>query len=624
MSMLADALEVELAPSVTPASAADSAEPVALAELPSPMASAVPSALALAAVLTVPSVPIDAVELDSDDELAVAEPSPDELTSTPASAEEEAVAPPSVLVASLPAVEPAEAVAVPPPVVSTPASAAADEFEDAVPSPPVLSVAEPADALPDAVPVPSTEPSTEALAVVPSSPSELAVALPVADAPSPVPLTSTDTLTLPSPPTVAPLVELLESVPSSPSSSSSLVSSPPVASAPAEDEASEPPELALDPALAEAEAPSPLALALAFEFELADPPPALPDELLLEDALADAAIAVAAFSMVASMCGTTGVATKAIASALAETISPNRNPLGRCMGFLLKSVSVNSRVSPAAAIDRRAGTDLRSSGIIDDEIARRKFRSGIGNRALSQFDTGASPYCHTASAVLRAAGVAQRAPRPRQARHHRADGQVQPRRRLVIGRTGRGDEQHHLALSARQLRQIPPEVAQFELQVRRAFDDQLGRGFVQRQYRALARLQAQPVGIGVAQGLKQISPRILDIAQMRQRAQQAVLRQILGIHRPPQHRPGAAAKVGQMAHEGAAVRRGRAGAYIALVERSYVDLLARRHHGRLPLRYARRRAGPFTAADRLFIRRRSTSFGRARVWESGGNPIAVL
>jgi len=129
-------------------------------------------------------------------------------------------------------------------------------------------------------------------------------------------------------------VELLDSV--------SAVSVPPVlsplvplASAPADDEASESPELALDPALADAEAPSPLALAFALEFEVADPPPALLDELLFDDALALAASAVISLKLIL-MSGTRGVAIKANAIALAETMSPNLKLLGRCIGILLK------------------------------------------------------------------------------------------------------------------------------------------------------------------------------------------------------------------------------------------------------------------------------------------------
>jgi hypothetical protein len=126
--------------------------------------------------------------------------------------------------------------------------------------------------------------------------------------------------------------------PSSPPSPSPSPSVPPVsplepsASAPAVELASAPPELAFDPAFADAEAPSPLALAFAFAFELADPPPALADALLFDSALALAASAVISLRLTFTS-GTRGVAIKANAITLAETMSPNRKLLGRCMGF---------------------------------------------------------------------------------------------------------------------------------------------------------------------------------------------------------------------------------------------------------------------------------------------------
>src|SRR5262245_53692709 len=128
--------------------------------------------------------------------------------------------------------------------------------------------------------------------------------------------------TLPSASTVESADESLDSV--------SAVSLP-LASAPAEDDAEESPELALDSAPADAEAPSPLALALASEFEPADPPPALPDELLCDSALALAASAVDSLKLTL-MSGTSGVAISANAMTLADTISPNLKFLGRCMG----------------------------------------------------------------------------------------------------------------------------------------------------------------------------------------------------------------------------------------------------------------------------------------------------
>jgi hypothetical protein len=109
----------------------------------------------------------------------------------------------------------------------------------------------------------------------------------------------------------------------------------PSARAPAVEEASESPDFALDPAFADAEAPSPLALAFALEFELADPPPALPEALLCDSALALAASAVISLRPIL-ISGTRGVAIMANAIALADTMSPNLKLLGRCIGILLK------------------------------------------------------------------------------------------------------------------------------------------------------------------------------------------------------------------------------------------------------------------------------------------------
>ena len=72
-----------------------------------------------------------------------------------------------------------------------------------------------------------------------------------------------------------------------------------------------------------------------MESELADPPPALLDELLCDSALALAASAVISLRLIL-ISGTRGVAIKANAIALADTMSPNRKLLGRCIGILLK------------------------------------------------------------------------------------------------------------------------------------------------------------------------------------------------------------------------------------------------------------------------------------------------
>jgi hypothetical protein len=121
------------------------------------------------------------------------------------------------------------------------------------------------------------------------------------------------------------------------------VASPvPSARAPAVEEASESPDFALDPAFADAEAPSPLALALALAFEVADPPPALADEVLCDSALALAASAVISVKLTL-ISGTRGVAIKAKAMTLAETMSPKRKLLGRCMGNLHSKVDTKSR-----------------------------------------------------------------------------------------------------------------------------------------------------------------------------------------------------------------------------------------------------------------------------------------
>lgn len=110
--------------------------------------------------------------------------------------------------------------------------------------------------------------------------------------------------------------------------------SSPVADAPAEELALDPaPSLALELALPDAEAPAPLALAPALELELAPPPPALAEEWL--SAVALAAAAAVALRPILIMSTVMGVAIKASASALAETMSPNRKLLGRCMDFLL-------------------------------------------------------------------------------------------------------------------------------------------------------------------------------------------------------------------------------------------------------------------------------------------------
>lgn len=152
------------------------------------------------------------------------------------------------------------------------------------------------------------------------------MALPVAEAPGPVPCTFTPACALPAP-AVESLVEpLLVSVPLS----------SPAAPALAEDPAVEPlPLLALELAFPLAEEPAPLALAPALELELAPAEPALLDELLEADALAAAAGVALTPRFVTST--VMGVAIKASASALAETMSPNLKLLGRCMGILLNS-----------------------------------------------------------------------------------------------------------------------------------------------------------------------------------------------------------------------------------------------------------------------------------------------
>ncbi|HVR68955.1 MAG TPA: hypothetical protein VMT98_20080 [Verrucomicrobiae bacterium] len=148
--------------------------------------------------------------------------------------------------------------------------------------------------------------------------------------------------------------------------------SEPDAEAPAFDDALDPPELALEPALAFADAPAPLALALALEPELADPPPALPDEWLSEDALADAASAFTALNWIWLMSGVNGAAIKTSASALAETMSPNLKLLGRCMGILLNSCENGI---PSGTQRAAAPACLHTTGTSDDGLEGRMFRN---------------------------------------------------------------------------------------------------------------------------------------------------------------------------------------------------------------------------------------------------------
>jgi hypothetical protein len=163
-------------------------------------------------------------------------------------------------------------------------------------------------------------------------------------------------------PAVDPLSEPLDvSVPSEPS-----------AEADAPEEALDPPELALDPELAFADAPAPLALAPALELELADPPPALPDEWLSEDALADAASAFTALNWIWLTSGVNGAAIKTSASALAETMSPNLKLLGRCMGILLNSCENGI---PCGTQRAAAPVCLHTTGISGDGLRRRMFRN---------------------------------------------------------------------------------------------------------------------------------------------------------------------------------------------------------------------------------------------------------
>jgi hypothetical protein len=252
---------------------------------------------------------------------APAEPSPVELTSTSAEADELAVAP-SPLSAVPELVASPLALPVPPPVVVTPALASASEAELAEPGALAVVLSPWELAPPSTVPVPVTVPFAEAFAVVSGS-VKVAVALPVAEAPGPLPLITTLADALPEP-APEPVWELLVLSPTS----------SPVAEAPAEELALEPaPSLALELAFPEAEAPAPLALALAPELELAPPPPALAEEWLSADA--DAALALVALNVTFLTSGVKGVAIKASASALAETMSPNRKLLGRCMNFLL-------------------------------------------------------------------------------------------------------------------------------------------------------------------------------------------------------------------------------------------------------------------------------------------------
>jgi hypothetical protein len=113
---------------------------------------------------------------------------------------------------------------------------------------------------------------------------------------------------------VDPLVELLAFSPAS----------SPAADALDEEFAVDPaPSFALELALPDALAPAPLALALALELELAPSAPALPEEWLSADALADAASAVAALKAPFLTSVVRGVANMASARALAETISPS-------------------------------------------------------------------------------------------------------------------------------------------------------------------------------------------------------------------------------------------------------------------------------------------------------------
>jgi hypothetical protein len=223
----------------------------------------------------------------------------------------------------------------------------------------VVSLSPVAAAWPTAVPSPSTAPFTVAVDVVSSS-VKVDVALADAEAPGPLPLTFTSAEALPLS-TEDPLSESREvSVPSEPS-----------ASAPAEDDALDPPELALDPALELADAPAPFALAPALELELADPPPAEPDEWLSADALADAASAFTGLNWIWLISGTNGAAIMTSARALAETMSPNLKLLGRCMGILLNSCENGI---PCGTHRAAAPACLGTTGTSEDWLGWRLFR----------------------------------------------------------------------------------------------------------------------------------------------------------------------------------------------------------------------------------------------------------
>lgn len=316
-----DADEVEvLAP--IPASEAAVPVPVALAPVPAPLLLAVAVPSENASVLAVPApVSTDPSEPELTSALAEADPSPVELADTPTLAAEDAEALPSVLVAVPAALAEADPPMTPPPVVSTLMSATAEEDEAAEESPTEVVVAPSADALPLAVPSSVDVPLRLADSVEPSAVFELALAVPAAVAPTPAVVRSTDAFTAP-----------FEATPVPPSlDDETSPAALPVAPALVDDDESEvlpapSSPCAVAPPLADAEAPAPLALASECDDVDVPPPPTL--EWLSDEALAEAARAVADVSQPLWESGATGAAASMRAKALVDSASPSLSRRG--------------------------------------------------------------------------------------------------------------------------------------------------------------------------------------------------------------------------------------------------------------------------------------------------------
>jgi len=300
-----------------PASEAASPVPLALAEVPEPLLSAVavPSENPFVEAV-LPVVSTEPLESASTVAELDAEPSPTDVADTSMLADEDAEALPSVpvLVIELAAAADAVPVMEPPPVVTTSTSPSAADAEIAEMSSDVASVELSAKAWPVAVPVAVDEPATSACAAAPSSVTTAADAAPEADAPAPTVARFAAASAVPA---SASKVEMLEpsAVASSVVSSPVVGSVPPAAVAPVDTEESAVLPAASSlcaeaPPLAEAVAPAPVPWASECDAVLAEPPPAV--EWLSDWALADAANE-----------GVMGDADNTSAKALAESKSPH-------------------------------------------------------------------------------------------------------------------------------------------------------------------------------------------------------------------------------------------------------------------------------------------------------------